>query len=44
MEKTGLYGNVYDFSIDLIPVAACDIRHTELFNEKEQYNINVWIY
>ena len=39
MKKTGLKGYVYDFSIDYNGIALADIRHSQVFNNKEYNSI-----
>ena len=41
VKKTELNGNVYDFSVDYDDISVDDIldRHSQVFNEKEWYNM-----
>ena len=44
-KKTGLYGSIYEFSIDHKAIAVNDILEIHKYLRKEtQYSINVWIY
>ena len=44
--KVGLSGYIYDFSVDYWAIArhSQNTRHSQIFNEKEQYSISVWVY
>ena len=45
MKKTGLYGSIYEFSIDHKDIAVNDILDIHKYlTKKTQYSINVWIY
>ena len=40
MKKTKSYRVLHDFSVDYDAVSVDDIRHSQVFNEKEWYSIN----
>ena len=45
MKKTGLYGSVFDFSVDYRVTAVDDILDIHNYLMKEMaYNINGWVY
>ena len=45
MTKTGLYGSIYEFSIDHKAIAINDILDIHKYlTKKTQFSINVWIY
>ena len=44
MKKTGLYGSIYEFSIDNKVVTVDDMLGIHKYLTKRQYSINVWIH
>ena len=45
MKKTGLYGSVFDFSVDYRATAVDDILDIHKYlMKKVAYKVNVWVY